>query len=39
VNRGVKMIMDELQVSEIQAEELLKKFGNVRKAIEGKIFK
>jgi hypothetical protein len=26
-------------VSEIQAEELLKKFGNVRKAIEGKIFK
>jgi len=29
------MIMDELQVSEAQAEELLKKFGNVRKAIEG----
>lgn len=34
VNRGVKMIMEELQVNEIQAEELLKKFGNVRKAIE-----
>ncbi len=34
VNRGVKMIMDELQVSEEQAEELLKKFGNVRSAIE-----
>ncbi|MFM9838514.1 MAG: N-acetylmuramic acid 6-phosphate etherase [Cyclobacteriaceae bacterium] len=34
VNRGVKMIMDELHVSEEQAEELLKKFGNVRGAIE-----
>ncbi|MFM8911930.1 MAG: N-acetylmuramic acid 6-phosphate etherase [Flammeovirgaceae bacterium] len=34
VNRGVKMIMDELQVPEQQAEELLKKFGNLRKAIE-----
>jgi N-acetylmuramic acid 6-phosphate etherase len=34
VNRGVKMIMDELRVSEEQAEELLKKFGNVRSAIE-----
>jgi N-acetylmuramic acid 6-phosphate etherase len=34
VNRGVKMIMDELQVSEQQAEALLRKFGNVRKAIE-----
>lgn len=36
VNRGVKMIMDELRVTEAQAEDLLKKFGNVRKAIEGK---
>lgn len=34
VNRGVKMIMDELHVSAQQAEEMLKKFGNVRKAIE-----
>lgn len=34
VNRGVKMIMDELHVTEEKAEELLKKFGNVRKAIE-----
>jgi N-acetylmuramic acid 6-phosphate etherase len=36
VNRGVKMIMDELHVSEEQAEALLKKFGNVRSAIEGR---
>jgi N-acetylmuramic acid 6-phosphate etherase len=35
VDRGVKMIMEELQISEMQAEELLRKFGNVRKAIEG----
>ena len=34
VNRGVKMIMDELLVSAEQAEEMLKKFGSVRKAIE-----
>lgn len=35
VNRAVKMIMDELHVSEQRAEELLQKFGNVRRAIEG----
>jgi N-acetylmuramic acid 6-phosphate etherase len=34
VNRGVNIIMDELQVSEEKAEELLIKFGNVRAAIE-----
>lgn len=34
VNRGVRMIMDELHVSEEQAEALLKKFGSVRKALE-----
>ncbi|MFM7488295.1 MAG: N-acetylmuramic acid 6-phosphate etherase [Cytophagales bacterium] len=34
VNRGVKMIMDELRMPQQQAEELLKKFGNVRRAIE-----
>ena len=33
VNRGTKMIMDELQVSEEQAVELLKKYDNVRNAI------
>ncbi len=35
VNRAVKMIMDELHISEKSAEELLQKFGNVRRAIEG----
>lgn len=33
INRGVLMIMEELQVKESKAEELLKKFGSVRKAI------
>lgn len=36
VNRGVKMIMDELHVSEEEASNLLARFGNVRKAIESK---
>jgi N-acetylmuramic acid 6-phosphate etherase len=36
VNRGVKMIMDELQVGEAEAEILLKQFGNVRAAIDSK---
>ncbi|MEK6781759.1 MAG: N-acetylmuramic acid 6-phosphate etherase [Bacteroidota bacterium] len=36
VHRGVKMIMDELQVSEAEASELLKKFGSVRKAVESR---
>jgi len=33
IDRGVKMIMDELKVSENEAGELLKKFGSVRAAI------
>jgi N-acetylmuramic acid 6-phosphate etherase len=33
VDRGVKMIMDELKVSENEADALLKKFGSVRAAI------
>ena len=36
VHRGVKMIMDELQVSEAEASELLKEFGSVRKAVESR---
>jgi N-acetylmuramic acid 6-phosphate etherase len=36
VNRGVKMIMDELQVGQQEAETLLQKFGNVRAAIDSK---
>lgn len=35
VDRGTKMIMDELSVSYDEANQLLKKFGNVRGAIEG----
>lgn len=33
VNRGVKMIMDKLNISEIEAEKLLKKHKNVRLSI------
>lgn len=33
VNRGVRMIMDELHIDEAKAEALLKKFGSVRAAI------
>jgi N-acetylmuramic acid 6-phosphate etherase len=36
VDRGVKMIMDELGIESTEAETLLKKFGSVRGAIEGK---
>jgi N-acetylmuramic acid 6-phosphate etherase len=36
VGRGVKMIMDELQVSEEEADKLLKQFGSVRKAVDSK---
>jgi N-acetylmuramic acid 6-phosphate etherase len=34
IDRGVRMIMDELSVSQEKAEALLKEFGSVRKAIE-----
>lgn len=34
VKRGAKMIMDELKVDERTAEKLLKKHGNVRKAVD-----
>jgi N-acetylmuramic acid 6-phosphate etherase len=36
VNRGTRMIMEELSVDEVEAERLLKEFGSVRKAIEGR---
>jgi len=36
IDRGVKMIMDELKVEQPEAELLLKKFGNVRAAIDSK---
>ena len=36
VGRGVKMIMDELQVLEAEADMLLKKFGSVRKAVDSR---
>jgi N-acetylmuramic acid 6-phosphate etherase len=36
VDRGVRMIMDELQIEETEAQQLLKQYGSVRKAIEGR---
>jgi N-acetylmuramic acid 6-phosphate etherase len=36
INRGIKIIMDELKVDEITASALLNKHGNVRKAIQNK---
>lgn len=36
VHRGVKMIMDELQISEAEADKLLKEFGSVRKAVDSR---
>jgi len=36
IKRGTKMIMEELKVTEVAAEMLLKKHGNVRKAIAAK---
>jgi N-acetylmuramic acid 6-phosphate etherase len=33
IDRGVRMIMDELKVDETVATELLSKYGNVRAAI------
>ncbi|TAF67747.1 MAG: N-acetylmuramic acid 6-phosphate etherase [Cytophagales bacterium] len=34
VNRGIKMLMNELQISENEAQALLQKHGSVRKALE-----
>jgi N-acetylmuramic acid 6-phosphate etherase len=36
IDRGTRMIMDELQMSEAEAGALLEKYGSVRKAIESK---
>lgn len=36
VGRGVKMIMEELNVSEEEADKLLKQFGSVRKAVDSR---
>lgn len=36
VNRGVKMLMDELHVGEAEATDLLREHGNVRKALQAK---
>lgn len=36
VNRGARMIMEELSVNEVEAERLLKEFGSVRKAVESR---
>jgi N-acetylmuramic acid 6-phosphate etherase len=34
VDRGIKMIMSEIQVDYLKAAELLKEFGSVRKAVD-----
>jgi N-acetylmuramic acid 6-phosphate etherase len=36
IDRGTRMIMDELRVSEAEAESLLKQHGSVRKAVESR---
>jgi N-acetylmuramic acid 6-phosphate etherase len=36
INRGVNMVMDELNISEKKAKALLKKYGSVREAVKGK---
>ncbi len=36
IDRGTRMIMDELQISEKEAEQLLKQHGSVRKAVDSK---
>lgn len=36
VHRGAIMIADELKISEVEAEDLLKKYGSVRKAIDSR---
>ena len=35
IHRGARMIMDELKISEVEAEKLLAQYGNVRKAVDG----
>jgi N-acetylmuramic acid 6-phosphate etherase len=35
IQRGVKMVMFELNIDEALADDLLKKYGSVRKAVEG----
>lgn len=37
IDRGTQMVMQELNISYNEANELLKKYGSVRKAIDGKI--
>ena len=34
IHRGARMIMDELKISEVEAEKLLAQYGNVRKTVE-----
>ena len=34
IDRGIKMIMDELKIDQQKAEQLLKKYGNVRDAVD-----
>jgi N-acetylmuramic acid 6-phosphate etherase len=36
IDRGVRMIMDELSIGEAEADQLLKQYGSVRKAVESR---
>lgn len=36
VDRGTRMVMDELAISREEAERLLKQYGSVRKAVESR---
>jgi N-acetylmuramic acid 6-phosphate etherase len=36
VNRGTRMVMEELGVQEAEAERLLREFGSVRKAVDSR---
>lgn len=36
IDRGTRMIMDELKVDQIEAEQLLKQYGSVRKAVDSR---
>ena len=36
VDRGTKMVMEALEISQVEAEQLLKEHGSVRKAVESR---
>jgi N-acetylmuramic acid 6-phosphate etherase len=36
IDRGIRMIMDELKIEEAEAEQLLKQYGSVRKVLDSR---